>query len=420
MFTLSSREKPEVRGLDAETAPQPNDERPNVERTNVERTADAAGAAPSGRADEWLTAPERQSFGRADDRAAALHYFANASLYLGSLALALSNLGLAANIIGAVLNGVSLAVFFIIGHDCVHHAFFTGRLTNQIFGRIAYGLCWHSVSLWKVIHNINHHTRTNLNTVDDVWRPFSPAQFRALPRWRRGLERVFRHPLGHFVYYQLDFLFPKLIIPLNDQTRPQWRRHLPDSLFVIAFTAAVLTGIVVVGGLLNPASSIGARLFFGALIPFIFWNALTSFTIYVQHTHPNIHWFDREDRWTFYRGQIEGTADVVFPLKVIPLYSDVLRHSAHHSFPKVPVYKLPAAQTRLVERYGRAVTQWRLGLRTVLDIHRRCKLYDYEAQRWTDFDGKPTSASWFDRSAGEENPFRRQISGETRRATDAA
>lgn len=368
----------------------------------------------TGRADEWLDEKDRPKFGAADDRVAFGKYLTNVALYLSSLVLALSNLGTAANIIGAVLNGVSLAVFFIIGHDCVHHAFFRTRGANAFFGRIAYGLCWHSVTLWRIVHNVNHHTRTNLKSVDDVWRPFSPSEFRALPAWRRRLERAFRHPLGHFIYYQLDFLFPKLILPLNSQTRPHWRSHLPNSIFVLAFGASILAGIILLGGILNPQSGVLARLFFGALIPFVLWNALTSLTIYIQHTHPDVHWFADEERWTFFRGQIEGTADVLIDLKAIPLYAEVLRHNAHHSFPKIPVYKLPEAQEKLVARYGKAVTQWRLGLRGFLDVHRRCKLYDYEAQCWTDFEGRPTSASWFDHESGE-NPFRRPLA-----ATDVA
>jgi omega-6 fatty acid desaturase (delta-12 desaturase) len=363
----------------------------------------------TGRADEWLTADEVVQFGAANVQTAYAKYLTNFALYFSSLALALSDLGLVANIIGAILNGVSLAVFFIIGHDCVHAAFFKSRLANAFWGRIAYGLCWHSVTLWKVVHNINHHTRTNLKTVDDVWRPFSPEEFKNLPIWRRMLERAFRHPAGHLIYYQLDFLFPKLILPLNDQTRPHWKKHLPDSLLVLSLGAAVFWGIIAVGGLLDPQSSIMSRLIFGFVIPFILWNALTSFTIYIQHTHPNVHWFADEARWSFYRGQIESTTDVLIDLKAIPLYSEVLRHTAHHSYPKIPVYKLPEAQEKLVARYGAAVTQWRLGLRHFLDVHRRCKLYDYDAQRWTDFDGRPTSGSWFDRHRDDANPFRARI-----------
>ncbi len=373
--------------------------------------ADASTPLRTGRADEWLDAENLKRLGTADDGVAYWKYFGNVALYLLSMGIALSDFGLAANILGAVLNGVSLAVFFIIGHDCVHHAFFKSRLANQIWGRVAYGLCWHSVSLWRIVHNVNHHTRTNLKTVDDVWRPFSPEEFRALPFWRRALERAFRHPAGHLIYYQLEFLFPKLILPLNEQTRPHWKRHLPDSIFVAAFVTVVIAAIIAAGGVINPDSTIAARVVFGVLIPFILWNALTSFTIYIQHTHPDVHWFSDEERWTFYRGQIEGTTDVIVGLKAIPLYAEVLRHNAHHSYPKIPVYKLPDAQEKLIAFYGDAVTQWTLGLRSILDVHRRCKLYDYKAQQWTDFAGRPTSRSWFDRHADGRNPFRSQISG---------
>lgn len=382
--------------------------------------SESAILEPTGRADEWLSDGEFQSFGAASTKTAYFKYFSNLALYLGSMALALSDLPLFANLSGAILNGISLAVFFIIGHDCVHHSFFHKRIENQIWGRLAYGLCWHSVSLWRIVHNVNHHTRTNYNAVDDVWRPFSLEQFNALPAWRRRLERIFRHPAGHLIYYQLDFLFPKLIVPLNQQARSQWKKHLPDTLFVLSLGAAVLTAIILIGGVLNPHSGVFTRLAFGFFIPFVLWNALTSFTIYIQHTHPSVHWFSDESRWSFYRGQIEGTTDVLIGLKAIPLYSEVLRHTAHHSYPKIPVYKLPDAQEKLAKRYGAAVTQWKLRLGAILDIHRRCKLYDYDAQRWTDFEGVATSASWFDRNSAGENPFRREIAVPERKTGSAS
>lgn len=372
----------------------------------------AGDTSPTGRVDEWLAAEDREAIIRPNNRIAYFKYFANVALYLGSLFLALSDFGLAANIAGAIVNGVSLAVFFIIGHDAVHNAFFEKRSENEILGRIAFGLCWHSVTLWKVVHNINHHSRTNYRRVDDVWRPMSYAEYKRLPLWRRALERIYRSPFGHLIYYELDFLFPKLILPLNSQTRPFWRRHIADSVFVIGFGMTVLAGVVVIGGWLAPSSSIFARAMFGAVIPFVIWNFLASLTIYVQHTHPDVHWFDDESRWSFYRGQIEGTVDVLVKFDVIPLYAEVLRHNAHHSYPKIPVYKLPAAQKRIVARYGRAVTQWSLGAAALLDVHRRCKLYDYEAQCWTDFSGKPTSGSWFDLHTEPGNPFRDRIKGD--------
>jgi omega-6 fatty acid desaturase (delta-12 desaturase) len=61
-----------------------------------------------------------------------------------------------------------------------------------------------SYSAWAIGHNGRHHPFTNLVTHDHVWAPFSKADFDRLPWWRRSLERVYRTPLGHGLYYCVE------------------------------------------------------------------------------------------------------------------------------------------------------------------------------------------------------------------------
>ena len=346
---------------------------------------------------------------RADNRIAGLYFTANTALYVISLVVAVSDLPAAWRLIGALFHGVALASFFIIGHDCVHNAFFETRRQNQFLGRFAYGFCWHSISLWKLVHNINHHGRTNLKGTDDVWAPFSPAEFKALPFWRRLTERAYRGPLGHLIYYQTQYLLPKLILPVHRLSRPHWRQHIRESLFVIGFGLFLTVATVSLALAFHGTEGLVMSLVYGALIPFIFWNTLTSFTIYVQHTNQKVHWFASEEQWSHHNGQIRGTVDTIMPVRLAPLYSEVMRHTAHHDNPTIPVYRLPKIQDRLNRTHRSDITSDRFNWRTYFDNMRRCKLYDFEKRCWTDFDGVPTSLTYEERFAAPENPFTPEI-----------
>ena len=56
--------------------------------------------------------------------------------------------------------------------------------------------------------------------------------------------------------------------------------------------------------------------------------------------------------------------------------------------------RLREANDRIVELHPEVVVQvW--SVRALLDIVARCKLYDYDAHCWTDYDGVPTTACNF-------------------------
>jgi len=56
----------------------------------------------------------------------------------------------------------------------------------------------------------------------------------------------------------------------------------------------------------------------------------------------------------------------------------------------VPLYHIEAAQRTMNEQNVRLLEQ-RLTWKHLLECTRRCKLYDYAAHRWLDFDGEFTS-----------------------------
>jgi omega-6 fatty acid desaturase (delta-12 desaturase) len=310
-------------------------------------------------------------------------------LYFVTLAGALAPMPLGANLLFAVANGVFIALLFILGHDAAHGSLVRSRKLNRRLARLAFIPCAHNVSLWRTIHNQRHHSRTNLKGVDSVWAPMSKAEYDAFTSPRRLLERIYRGPWGPLVYYYAEFWFHRMLLPLAPDVRSQWKRHIPESFFVIGGLVLTVSGIEAVGHALMPERSWLLILAVGWILPFTIWNYLMAFTIYLNHTHPAIIWFKDEVQWRKFKSYAIDTAFVRMPLNLIPVYTKVMAHTAHHHHTNVPVYVLLDAQDKL-EKSGLPVITYILTPASYRKIYRACKLFDFERMCWTDFNGEPS------------------------------
>jgi omega-6 fatty acid desaturase (delta-12 desaturase) len=327
-------------------------------------------------------------------------------LYFATLAGALANFPLAVNLLFAVANGVFIALLFIIGHDGCHSSFVPQRSWNIWLARLAFVPCVHSASLWRRTHNDMHHQRTNLKGIDHVWAPMSKAEYDGASVLRRWLERVYRGPFGPVIYYYREFWLYRLVLPLAPEMRANWRRHLPDSVFVLTGFAFTLIGIGTLGAALAPFRPLWLTFVLGWGIPFAVWNYVMGLTIYLNHTHPNVPWFKDESSWSFHRGNVRSAVYIRFPRYLAPLYSDVLAHTAHHAKVSLPVYALPAAQAKLMATYESEIQEYPVSLSEYKKVYTACKLFDFERMCWTDFAGVPTAATWAARE-----PRLREIDG---------
>lgn len=376
---------------------------PGAQRCSVMGYAENGPAAPTGRPHEWLTSEERKRVTAKSAREAYVILFAHYAFYFLTLLGALAPFPLVINLVFAAFNGLAIGLLFVIGHDCVHKAYAPTTRVNQIMARLSFIPCAHSASQWEVVHNRNHHGKTNLKTVDYVWSPMSKAEFDASPAWRRQLERIYRSAWGPLVYYYIEFWLRRLLVPATREMRAEWRRHLFDSVFIIAMLGATIAGILALGAAINPERSLLTIFLVGWLLPYSVWNYLVAISVYLHHTHPRIHWFDDPKAWSFYRGSIAGSTDLELPFTWSRLFCDVMRHTAHHAYPAVPIYHLDEAQQRLIDRYGARVVRYKFTWAEYAEIVKACKLYDFERGCWTDFDGKQTGPSIHDEAASVMN-----------------
>lgn len=241
--------------------------------------------------------------------------------------------------LAAVGLAVVIARLFMRGHAACHGRLFANRRANQIVGRLLFLPSYTPYRSWDLAHNRTHHAFTRFRGLDYMWRPLSLAKFYAAPRWRQALERLYRTIPGHGLSYFVAIYCRRLVVPSSRFVPERRTLYWWDSVAVGAFTA-LQVGFYVTGAIVARHSIVWV-LFAALALPFALWNVLIGSTSFVYHTRPEIAWFDDLDEWH-------------------------------------------AVKPRLLDT-------GRVSPGVFLDAVRRCKLYDYRAHRWLDFDGRITA-----------------------------
>jgi omega-6 fatty acid desaturase (delta-12 desaturase) len=137
--------------------------------------------------------------------------------------------------------------------------------------------------------------------------------------------------------------------------------------------------------------SMWATVGFGFVIPFLFWNAMIGFVVYIHHTHTAVQWHDDKAAWSKAAPFVSTTVHMTFPYKMGAAMHHIMEHTAHHVDMSIPLYQLKDAQQMLEDTLpGRIIVQ-RFSWRWYFQTARDCKLYDFTRRCWTDFKGNPTS-----------------------------
>jgi len=318
---------------------------------------------------------------------AAVLVFDLALLGAGSL-LVLLAASVALKLVGTLVVTAAIVRLFVIGHDACHGGFFRSAKLNSICGRIAFLPSMTAFSLWEVGHNTAHHGFNNLKGRDQVWAPLSKAEFDALPRYRRTLERLYRCGLGWGAYYLIEMWWKKLYFASREEIGSSRRQYTLDSLLVTAGALLWLGAVALVARTTGQSFALLATL--AVVVPFLLWNGIIGFVVYLHHTNPRIAWFQNRREWQRNRAYLTSTARVRFPFGIDRLMHNIMEHNAHHVNPRIPMFTLRGAQRVLQERFPE-LCDYRLDWRTYMDSVRRCKLYDFAEHAWLDFGGRITA-----------------------------
>jgi omega-6 fatty acid desaturase (delta-12 desaturase) len=290
--------------------------------------------------------------------------------------------------------GFVIGRLFILGHDACHQSFAPSSRLNRWLGRLVFLPSLTPYSLWEIGHNVVHHGYTNLTDFDFVWQPPSLAEYRAMPLWRRGLERCYRSGWAPGLYYLIEVWWKRMYFPNASLMKTRRPIFIRDCLLITA--AALLWSGGIAALAFATAQSFWLLWLCAFLIPLLFWNMMIGFVVYVHHTHPAIDWYDDKAAWAAAQPFVSTTVHLTFaPVLGVDLSAvlhHITEHTAHHVDMRVPLYHLAAAQKVLETRLpGRIVIQ-RFSWRWYFDTARRCKLYDIQQRCWTDFSGRPTHA----------------------------
>jgi acyl-lipid omega-6 desaturase (Delta-12 desaturase) len=290
----------------------------------------------------------------------------------------------------ALAAGFWIGRLFILGHDACHQSYTPSRSLNRVLGRIAFLPSLTPYSLWEVGHNVVHHGYTNLKGVDFVWAPLSRQEYAALSPLRRLCERLYRSGWGCGAYYLVEIWFKRMFFPAAAHMPTRRPVFLADNLLVSAAALAWIGALVAVA--LAADRPPGSTLLFGFVIPWLFWNTMIGFVVYVHHTHEEVRWYTDKKAWAEALPFVSTTVHLTFPGRIGALLHHIMEHTAHHVSMSVPLYRLRAAQKLLEDKLAGAIVVQRFSWRWYFRTARRCKLYDFAALRWTDFTGRATSA----------------------------
>lgn len=291
-----------------------------------------------------------------------------------------------AKLICSLVAGIVIGRLFIIGHDACHQSYTPNRKLNKVLGRIAMLPSLTPYSLWQTGHNVIHHGYTNLKGVDFVWAPATLAEFEAMPTSRRMLERIYRSGWAPWLYYLVEMWWLRMFFPSKKYMTTQRPEFFWDS------ALALVTGTLWISTLVLASSITGQSLWvllgFGFLVPFLVWNALIGFVVYVHHTHTDVRWHDDKKSWAEAVPFVTTTVHLVFPFGIGGLFHNIMEHTAHHVDMSIPLYKLKEAQQLLEERLPEHIIVQRFSWRWYFKTARLCKLYDFKRNDWVDFEGR--------------------------------
>ncbi len=292
-------------------------------------------------------------------------------------------------ILFALAVGPLIALLFRVAHDAGHGSHFANVRLDRLTCRLSLLPSYHPHSVWLLLHNGRHHSFTNLRDNDYIWIPYSKEDYAALSAFGRFKARLYRTTPGTGLYYLFEISL-KMLTLRPSLVRKVKAVYVRDALIAVAF---LLLQLVLLALDRPDISTFALRVTLAIVLPYLVFNWLVGFASFLNHTHPRVPWFSRREEWSFYEGQVHCTVHVVVPKWMVFFLTDLGLHGAHHIDPRIPIWKLEPAEARIVADAGGEIVFEPWTFARHREIMRTCKLYDYDAHRWLDFAGRPTSAA---------------------------
>lgn len=324
--------------------------------------------------------------------------FARASSFQGyksfAIDIALYALGIAAvllfesliwKIAGGVLAGSALVNLGALSHEGAHRALVKSRLGNKVIAVVSMTVHLFNYRLWVYDHHVLHHGRTNVKD-NNFLSPITLAEYRAMSRFRRALYRAYHSEtgLGILLYFLLErwptvHFYPGAWLP------PRFRASAWRYTALLTAYAAALASVLA----LASSGSAVASIVCGIVLPYAIWFMTFSMTVFLQHTNPRLRWYRNVGDLTAPPETL--SVHVGMPRWINHLTHYAMEHPVHHVSAMIPHYHLKQAQAALTGIAAPSIPAMPFTVGNMRDVLRRCRLYDFEAHAWTNFDGEVTA-----------------------------
>lgn len=251
--------------------------------------------------------------------------------------------------------GINLAIIgFNVMHEGGHNTFARQEWMNKISAyslNVLGGISYY----WKIKHNVNHHTYTNIEGMDsdiDV-KPLMRLHQGQPWRWYHRFQHiywVFLYALSYlaWIFYE-DFVkyFRARISPAGDKTKMPLREHVIFWLTKLMYVAVYMVIPIILVGFLP--------WLIGFLVITLVCGLTTSLVFQLAHVvegtqfHSLTDESDRRHEWAIH--QVVSTANFGTHSKVLHWFLGGLNFQVeHHLFPRISHVHYPA-----INRYVREV-----------------------------------------------------------------
>jgi omega-6 fatty acid desaturase (delta-12 desaturase) len=224
-----------------------------------------------------------------------------------------------------------LVRLFLIKHDCGHGAFFRSKSVNDGVGRVLGVLTLTPYDLWRKAHAVHHATSGNLSKrgVGDI-DVMTVSEYRALPRLKRLVYRLYRNPLIMFGVGPAYHFLLRNRLPLGLRAAG-WRYWL--SAMGTNATIAIGGGIMIY--------FLGAAPFLTVHLPIaVLAGAIGIWLFYVQHQFEDTYWAE-EENWNMQEAALQGSSHYDLPRVISWITAHIGVHHIHHLSSRIPFYRLP-------------------------------------------------------------------------------
>jgi linoleoyl-CoA desaturase len=240
-----------------------------------------------------------------------------------------------------VLLGIGLAgTGFCVAHDALHGAYSSSSLVNRLLG-YTFDLAGANGYMWKITHNVIHHTYTNIHGIDEDLT-VSPL-LRLSPGAPRFWFHRYQHIYGFLAYglATINWMFvkdyqqflKKDIGPYTDRKHPrsEWIQLIVGKLVVYAWMIVIPLLVLDVTWWQFLIGFLTVHLVAGMILGIVF--QLAHVVEGPEYPMPDAEG-DMENTWLIH--EMETTADFAHGNRLLSWYIGGLNYQIeHHLFPRV-------------------------------------------------------------------------------------